>query len=125
MGGLVIDYVVIFGGWFLLVFVLLFGGMVVGVVNPGSAEPLWLGLLIAPCYLMYYFYFEAVLGRTLGKMLMGTYVVNYEGGQPTFMTVLKRTLARLIPCEYVTFLGGPTSGLHDRLSRTYVVRKVN
>ena len=72
-----------------------------------TPEPLfWLyGLLIAA---IYYIFFEAVTGRSIGKMLTGTRVVNED-------------FARYIPFEPFSFLGGNKPvGWHDSLSKTRV-----
>lgn len=71
---------------------------------------------------LYYVPSEALFGRTLGKLVTGTRLVSESGGAPTFGQVLGRTFARFIPFEPVTFLGRSGVGLHDRLSRTRVVR---
>lgn len=68
---------------------------------------------------VYYLFFESLWGRTPGKLVMGTRVVDMQGGQPTFRNLVKRTLARLVPFEAFTFFG--VRGFHDRISDTQVV----
>ncbi|WP_212999781.1 RDD family protein [Winogradskya consettensis] len=46
--------------------------------------------------LAYYLLMEGFLGRTVGKMVTGIRVVNEDGGRPDFVSVLVRTLLRLI-----------------------------
>jgi uncharacterized RDD family membrane protein YckC len=75
--------------------------------------------------LAYYFLCEALFGRTLGKLLTGTRVVNEQGGIPTVPQLIGRTFARAIPLEAFSFLGsrdgsGPV-GWHDSLSKTRVI----
>ena len=71
---------------------------------------------------LYYLPQETLFGRTLGKLLTGTRVVDDQGGEPSFKQILGRTFARLIPFEAFTFLRSDGVGLHDRLSDTRVVR---
>lgn len=74
-------------------------------------------------YAMYLIVFEAAFGRTPGKMLTGTMVVNEHGEHPRFGQVVGRTLARFIPFEPFSAFGLPRSRpWHDSLSKTRVVR---
>lgn len=79
-------------------------------------------LLGVAILLPYYIVCEATIGRTLGKLVTGTRVVDESGRPPTFKQVVIRSLCRLIPFEAFTFLDSPPRGLHDRLAKTYVVR---
>jgi uncharacterized RDD family membrane protein YckC len=74
------------------------------------------------CMLGYYVGFEALLGRTPGKLITGTRVVTKRGGKPTLGQILGRTLARFVPFEPFSFLGRLPTGWHDRWSRTRVVK---
>ncbi len=76
------------------------------------------GILLA---FVYYFFFEALFGRTVGKMVTGTKVVMEDGSVPSFTAILKRTLWRCVPFEQFSFLGSP-QGWHDTKSDTMVVR---
>ena len=68
--------------------------------------------------------FEWLTGRTLGKLVTGTHVIAEEGGAPSLLRILGRTLARWIPFEAFSFLfgDGRPVGWHDSLSKTRVVR---
>jgi uncharacterized RDD family membrane protein YckC len=79
---------------------------------------LLMGIVIVTTY---YTVLEGLTGRTLGKLITGTYVVTAEGLKPGFRTILGRTLCRFIPFEAFTFLFSSV-GFHDRLSHTRVVR---
>lgn len=81
------------------------------------------GILIGiPILLAYYFFFEATTGRTLGKLVTGTKVVNEYGERATLRQIAGRTFARLIPFEAFSFLGTPTRGWHDSLPKTFVIK---
>jgi uncharacterized RDD family membrane protein YckC len=70
----------------------------------------------------YYFPQEILLGKTIGKMILGTKVVDLEGNKPKAGTILLRTICRFIPFESFSFLYAEgTKGWHDRLSKTKVV----
>ena len=72
----------------------------------------------------YYLLTEGLFGRSLGKFITGTVVVDINGLKPSFGTIFKRTLCRLIPFEALSFLGSSrTGGWHDSISKTYVVDK--
>jgi uncharacterized RDD family membrane protein YckC len=72
--------------------------------------------------MFYYTSLEALTGRTLGKLITGTRVVNMDGGRASVGQVFGRSLARLIPFEAFTFLGETGRGWHDSLARTYVIK---
>lgn len=76
------------------------------------------GILVA---LIYYFLFEVTFGRTPAKWITGTKVVTLTGGKPRALQILGRTLSRIVPFEPFSFLGGNSSGWHDRWSGTLVV----
>ena len=72
--------------------------------------------------LVYYAALEGATGRTVGKLLMGTRVVNEDGNPPSFRQILGRTLARLIPFEALAIFGEEIRTWHDSLANTYVVK---
>ncbi len=88
--------------------------------------PLWVNIFInlvhIPVALAYYIILEATLGRTLGKLITGTKVVNADGNTATMGQVVGRSFARFIPFEAFSFLGETGRGWHDSLSKTYVVK---
>lgn len=80
-----------------------------------------LGTLIM---LAYYVPQEAYTGRTLGKWIMKTQVVNEAGEPITARQAVLRTLCRLIPFEAFSCFGGDGEGprgWHDSLPKTLVV----
>ena len=68
----------------------------------------------------YYLFFEGLWGRTPGKLVLGTVVTDLDGQPPALGAIVKRTLARIVPFEALTFLG--EHGFHDKVSRTQVRR---
>lgn len=70
----------------------------------------------------YYFVMELTLQRTVGKLVVGTRVVNLEGGRPTTGQVLGRSLIRMVPFEPFSFMSSTPIGWHDRWSETRVIR---
>jgi len=88
---------------------------------------IWLGAAI-----MYFPMVEGTWGRTLGKLITGTIVVDKAGRAPGLLKAALRTLLRLIEVNPF-WLGGLPAGiavimskrrrrLGDMLARTYVVR---
>lgn len=86
--------------------------------------------LIIILYYVYYFAFEAYAnGQTVGKMLLGTRVVDIDGNKPSKKRIAIRTLCRLIPFDNISFLFGGnwndnhqvSGNWHDAFSQTYVV----
>lgn len=77
---------------------------------------------IACCLLaaFYYLAFESVSGRTPGKWLTGTRVVNRRGRAPALGPIVVRTLSRFVPFDALSFVGR-APGWHDRWSDTRVV----
>jgi uncharacterized RDD family membrane protein YckC len=69
---------------------------------------------------VYYTFFESIFGRTPGKWLSYSKVVNAKGRKPFFGWIIIRSLARItvIDLFFIPFLGKP---LHDYLSKTMVV----
>ena len=81
-------------------------------------------LYILPVYLIYYVAMEGILGRTVGKYLTNSSVVDADGYRPSFIQILIRSISRLIPLEALSFLAGDAVGWHDKLSKTRVVIEV-
>lgn len=70
----------------------------------------------------YYATFEILFAKTLSKYFTKTIVVLADGSKPKPIDILGRTLIRVIPFEYFTFLRGRKPGWHDELSKTFVVK---
>ena len=75
-------------------------------------------------FLMFnYLVLESFFGRSFGKLITGTIVVNENGLKPTFQSIIIRTFCRLIPFDGLSFLGKSGRIWHDSLSKTYVVNR--
>lgn len=84
----------------------------------GTIENLLFGIIIVT---IYFFTFETMTQRTLGKYVSKTMVVLEDGSKPTPTDILLRSLCRFIPFEAFSFLGSEGRGWHDTISNTYVV----
>lgn len=71
--------------------------------------------------LIYYAGFELVMGSTPGKLVFGRVVIDEYANKPDVVTILLRSLFRIIPFEALSCLGD--RGWHDTWSRTWVVSK--
>jgi uncharacterized RDD family membrane protein YckC len=113
----------------LFLFVIVVLGIIIGLFGLNSFG-LWLDSMgdlgwnvIGVAILMFYYCTtEGLFGRSLGKFITGTIVVDENGEKPDFGTILKRSLCRVIPFDGFSFLGSGR-GWHDSLSDTYVVNK--
>ncbi len=73
-------------------------------------------------YLTYYIGFEAITGRTIGKYIAGTKVVNEMGEKASFKQILIRSICRTIPFEPLSFFGAMGRGWHDSMPDMYVTK---
>lgn len=71
---------------------------------------------------LYYFFFEFYSGRTFGKLMNKTKVIDNEGNRPKFKQVLLRTLIRFIPFQFLMIFLPYNRTLHDYVGKTWVVR---
>ncbi|QMW06043.1 RDD family protein [Spirosoma foliorum] len=86
-----------------------------------SVNPLLDRLISTLLFSIYCIVFESWLGRTPGKLITKTKVVNSQGEKPDFNTLVVRNFARVIPFDAFTFLRETPIGLHDRLAHTMVI----
>lgn len=103
-----------------------FLGIVLGIFAPDSLileedNKLYDYLLCFVFGVIYYTIFEASTGRTFGKLITKTKVVNENGMKPSFSSILIRSFCRFIPLNAFSFLGSDAIGWHDTLSGTRVV----
>jgi uncharacterized RDD family membrane protein YckC len=111
-------------GYYMLAFVL---GGIIGLIGgiPAAerlAEPGVSLIFALVVVVLYYAPAEHLFGRTLGKLVTGTRIVDLQGERPTGMQIVSRTFSRMIPFEPFSFFGGSGSGWHDKFSKTRVVR---
>lgn len=79
-------------------------------------------ILTAFVGIFYYVLMEGLMnGKTIGKYITRTRVVDQYGGTPDFGTIFTRTVSRFVPFEPFSFLGDLGNGWHDRWSKTMVV----
>ena len=71
----------------------------------------------------YYISLEYFTNRTIAKFITGTTVVLKDGTKPRFYTICIRTLCRIIPFDFISFMGHNDTGIHDTFSKTFVVKK--
>lgn len=70
----------------------------------------------------YYILMEYFLGRTVGKFIFKTRVVNKDGKRISLKEAVIRFVSRLIPFEFASLaLGVDARAWHDILSKTYVI----
>lgn len=117
---LIVDYF----GFFALSFVLgiaigLGGGQAAAEKLQNTGMQYLTGILVL---LIYYVPQEAMFGRTLGKLVTGTKVVDENGNPPTWGKAFGRTLCRFIPFEAFSFFMADARGWHDSIPKTYVVK---
>ena len=69
-------------------------------------------------YYLYYFILELTIGQTVGKIITKTRVVTIDNiGKPNFTKIFIRTISRLIPIDFLSYLFS-SNGIHDILSKT-------
>ncbi len=71
---------------------------------------------------IYYTLTEILLSRSIAKYFTKTIVVTENGIKPKLVNILARSALRLVPFESFTFLQGRELGLHDKNSKTFVVK---
>lgn len=72
-------------------------------------------------FLLYYMLTEVMLGRSLGKFIVGTRIIADDGRTPTRIQLVKRTLIRLVPFEMLSVFRDKAYMWHDSGSDTRVI----
>lgn len=117
LANLIIDYI----GFYVFAFCV---GVVIGLAGYGTQlsemNDHLLGVILMVTYLIPQ---EALFGRTFGKLITKTKVVDMQNNKIGFGRAIGRTLGRFIPFEAFSFLGGRgrPRGIHDRISGTKVI----
>lgn len=114
-------------GYYILAFaigiVLYLLGILDGEVESSQNGAPWVDWIIGIVVISFYYIpLEYFTGRTLGKVITGTKLVNEHGERPSFMQIVGRTLTRIVPFEPFSFLGSTGRGWHDKWSDTYVIK---
>jgi uncharacterized RDD family membrane protein YckC len=86
----------------------------------GEREIISIDIFLLIIAFMYYFISESMLGRTVGKYITGTKLVNAKGDIPSVLSIFLRTIIRLIPLDSITYLFDSVVW-HDKYSSTYLV----
>lgn len=113
---------------FLLITAFAIDPLVTAVFGPQLLQDTILALVWSSIELAaYYFVFEWAFQRTPAKFITGTKVILLDGSKPDAVTILKRSLTRLVPFEPVSMYTGKDAGekgtwWHDRWTGTRVVR---
>ncbi|WP_430816496.1 RDD family protein [Carboxylicivirga sp. RSCT41] len=79
-------------------------------------------IIMYVCMFFYYLIFESINGRTIGKIITDTKVVDSKHTKPGFLRILLRTVLRFNPFDVMSYLLGTEVGAHDKISRTMVVK---
>lgn len=77
--------------------------------------------LILAISFLYYTILESAFGKTLGKVITKTNVVDIYGNKPRVLTIMLRSIVRLIPFAALVIFFTNSRTLHDMLSKTYVI----
>lgn len=94
----------------------------------GSRDPGAISTIFTFAYVFYHMVLETIIGQTLGKALMDIAVVNSSGQRPSALSVLVRSLLRVIEVVALPLLGlvvllntRHQQRLGDLLGRTFVI----
>ena len=99
--------------------------LVCSLVLPNPENPIVLLatiVLVFSSFLAYYMIMEIKWQKTIGKFTTKTKVVMLNGEKPKEKDIVLRTLCRLIPFDWVSYLF-MKNGFHDLLSKTKVVKE--
>lgn len=116
-----INYLIDMIAFYLIVFLI---GMVMGTNSSLTSmmdSPLF-GLSLYGVFFLYYLVMEVSMGKTIGKLVTRTMVVNEHGEKPDTGTILLRTLIRFIPFEPFSAFASNARMWHDSWTKTYVIK---
>lgn len=105
-----------------IVLVIFFVLMITGLMdtNEDATDVLVELVFVIIISIAYYTLLEGLTGKTLGKLITRTKVVDADGNRPSMRTLIGRSSCRFIPFEAFSFLGSEV-GWHDSITETYVV----
>lgn len=111
---------------FTFILTIIIGGIIV-IASPSAVsfireyEDFITGVFSLLTLFLYYAIFESLTGRSIGKYITKTKVVNENGEKPGYKAILLRSICRFIPFDAFSYLGSEKSGWHDKFSKTKVV----
>jgi uncharacterized RDD family membrane protein YckC len=117
LDSLILRFLVAYPAGYALGVILLVCGVQPGLLKDQTV----INILTILIYVTYYSVFEYFFGKTPAKFITRTKVVTLDGDKPSFSHILKRSLIRLIPIEWISFFGHYPIGWHDKWSGTQVV----
>lgn len=80
------------------------------------------GVLLLMIHFCYYFIFELLSYKTIGKIITQTHVTTLKNEKPDFLQILIRSLLRINPVDWLSYaFGTSVHGTHDSMSETMVV----
>jgi uncharacterized RDD family membrane protein YckC len=86
--------------------------------EPGLSRTNVLGLIV---FIIYYSLCEWLFGKTMGKFITKTSVLNDNGTKLNFSRALIKSVMRLIPLVQWTYVGKISHGWPDRFTNTMVI----
>lgn len=81
-----------------------------------------LGVYVLFLFVFYHFIFEYLWGKTPGKFLTKSIVVDKFGCKPSTLKLLIRSICRLLPLNTLSFIF-LYYGFHDTISGTFVIKE--
>lgn len=94
-------------------------------VTRSKIDPIQARYFFIAFYFIYYLTFEYAFGKTVGKFITKTKVVSSENlTRPTFIQILIRTISRIIPFYFISYLM-TGKGMHDHFSKTILIKSKN
>lgn len=117
----IIDRIVLYAIFFLWGFIAGTTGLGLDLLYEIADNRLLDILVTALVYVVYCGILEYASGKTIGKILLKTRVVRADGSKPDLITIIKRSLSRIIPFDVFSFLSNNPRGWHDSISDTIVV----
>ncbi len=96
-------------------------GLFIGALGGANLGMLELYLFTFLVMIGYYWIMESTTGKTVGKIITKTRVVDENFAKPSSGTIFLRTLCRFIPFEPFSMLGSDARGWHDSIMKVYVI----
>ncbi len=97
-------------------------GMIAG-MGAGEEVSAIASILSLATFFLYYVIMEAAFGKTVGKMVMKTRVVDTNGGAASAGAVILRTICRIVPFEAFSVWMDGNVMWHDKWASTRVIQE--